>query len=235
MEIEKTISLIGRIADFRSAEEAFGQIKEKEDKNVMILLFAAGALYSALMSSLVGIFTVFTERFQFISAGVDVPEIALDLDLILPFLSYNLVFVAPVGLIGTFVSQTLIFIVLRATGGKGTLMNQLYCYSFLYFLLSLSSTILILSLFVCLGWLIMIPFILFTLIYVQIYLQSMMLSVVHDISMAHAAFVIMVMAIVGLGLPYIIGLLIMDAGFVPPTIESVLGVEYPERGEISAV
>ncbi len=233
--IEEVINVTKRIANYSTAESQFKDLTAKEDIRLAALLIIFGGVYSALMSTLVGVFTIYTERFQYMAAGVDVPEITLNLDLIMPFLSHNLVYVMPIGIISMLISQAFVFAALRITRGKGTLSSQIYQYSFLFLILSLSSTIMILSLFTCIGWLVVMPFILFMVIYVQLYLQSLMLMNVHGVSMAHVILVIIIMTIVGIGLPALIGMAMLDAGITPPTIETVMDIESPGGVDMDAL
>lgn len=213
-----------RLADFRNGEAAFRDALKGSDIRLAAAVILLAGIYSVCVSTLVSVLTLYVDRYFYVFNGYAVPEIEITLGLLWPYIAYFGGFVLPVGLFTIVIEQGAAYQMIRILGGKGAFGDQLYIYSFLSLAMALGSTGMLLAFFPCIGFLALLSLMLLITIYVPVYLQARMLSVVHGVPMAKALPVSIVSALISIGIPYIILGAAGSAGILPPASEDMLGI-----------
>lgn len=225
MDIWEAWEVTKRAIDYRKAEAVFKEQAEKAAFGKAALIYVLAGIYTALISVIMNVMTLYiVQAVYVVTAHVELPEVELTGELLMPYLIYYFGLVLPMGLVVTVLSQAVVFKVLQLTGGKGTFMKQLYLYSFLTLGLAAGSTIMLAMLFPCLGYPALIGYFIFAL-YVQIYLQSMMLRDLHQISMTHAMVPVVIVTILTIVTYTTTNEFLAGMGIGPPMPEQMLGID----------
>jgi hypothetical protein len=119
----------------------------------------------------------------------------LDFGIMLPVTLYYFLLYIVAGTVIFYAHEGVAYALARATGGKGTLTQQIYVSSVLWLALSISLVVWLLIPLPCLVFAAVLSLILVSLLYVMAYMWAKAYSVVHGISLPHAAIIVLLLMV----------------------------------------
>jgi|GEM_PF-3311346 len=234
MDIWQAWDFTKKTLDYRKVEAVTKEIAPKGNFKDAAVVLVFAAIYSAVISILMNVMALYTARAFYVLLGVNIPEIELNAELLAPYAIYFFGLIMPLGLVVILISQFIQFRFLKLTKGKGSFDRQLFMYSLLTLAISIMSTVMLTMFFPCLNYITVIFFLGF-LIYTQFYLQTKMVSVLHQISGLHAFVAVLIGTIISIAIVFVASEIAAAIGILIPVPEEVLNIPENALGEYNAV
>jgi hypothetical protein len=191
-------------AGYKSAVDLYSPGKLAETLGKMIESGAKPAYAILLLSGIITFFLAFATSLEsvylvnyasdMISDVSGIPQPRLDLDSLVPVVVFQLILYLPVSIAATIISEALSFGIIKATGGAGKFMTQLYVASVIALSVSFGGVLSLFILLPCLQIIAGLGLLAVTL-YFMLYVSARAYSAIHGISMLHAGIVVILLAI----------------------------------------
>lgn len=230
MDIWKAWSITLKVVDPRYAKKTLEQQVEKADLVSALKIYLFAGVYFFLLTMLLAVLTLYTVRAVYVIAGIDLPELELTNEILMPYATYYGLFFLPLTIIITVISQYLSCKIANVLGGTGNFTKQFYLYSFLTLGLTLGSTLMIAMFFSCFGQIIIVLVLLFML-YVQFYLHILVIRVAHKLSVPRSIATVLMATIISIALYILITNGAASVGIAEPLVNETLKIPNQIGGE----